>query len=287
MSDIICPQDHPHLAFYAVVGHPIAHSRSPMIHEYFAKETGQAMFYGRIDTPPENFKKVVSDFFAAGGKGLNITVPHKLAAYEMAEVHSLAAKEAQAVNTLWIKDGRLHADNTDGLGLKNDLERILATSLKQKKILIIGAGGAAQGVIQPLQAAGAALTLANRTLQKALDLQTIFPGLQVHAIDELANTGSYDLIVNATAAGLQNSSPLHKNILEKIAHPKTLMYDMVYGKNTQFMQDGQALGLSVADGLGMLVEQAAAAFTIWRGIHLTSHQKQGAIQLVRQALSQL
>lgn len=286
MSDIICPQDHPHLTVYAVVGHPIAHSRSPMIHEYFAKETGQAMFYGRIDTPPENFKKVVSDFFAAGGKGLNITVPHKLAAYEMAEVHSLAAKEAQAVNTLWMKDGRLHADNTDGLGLKNDLERILATSLKQKKILIIGAGGAAQGVIQPLQAAGAALTLANRTLQKALDLKAIFPGLQVHAIDELANTGSYDLIVNATAAGLQNSSPLHKNILEKIAHPKTLMYDMVYGKNTQFMQDGQALGLSVADGLGMLVEQAAAAFTIWRGIHLTSHQKQGAIQLVRQALSQ-
>jgi len=286
MSDIICPQDHPDIDVYAVVGHPIAHSRSPMIHEYFAKETGQAMFYGRIDTPPETFKKVVSDFFAAGGKGLNVTVPHKLLAYEMAEVHSVAAQEAQAVNTLWMQDGRLHADNTDGLGLKNDLERILGSLLQQKKILIIGAGGAAQGVIQPLQAAGAQLSLVNRTLQKALDLKRIFPSLQVHAIDDLAKSEPYDLIVNATAAGLQNNSPLQKKTLEKITHPQTLIYDMVYGKDTQFMQDGLELGLKVADGLGMLVEQAAAAFAIWRGIHLTSHQKQGAIQLVRQALLQ-
>ena len=294
MTDQVNPKDYPGKDVYAVIGNPIAHSKSPLIHEVFAKQTQQAIHYGRIFSELDEFKKMSQDFFERGGKGLNVTIPFKLQAYELAQHKTPRAQSAQAANMLWVKNGQLWCDNSDGEGLTRDLRRLLKQQdavLNGAKVLILGAGGAAQGVIEPLMNAGvASITVFNRTHEKTEALIKQFTGLasatkvnlKAVPLTELKN-GSYDLIVNATATGLSNESPIAKDILRAIIHPDTLAYDMVYGKETCFMQDAKALGIQAEDGLGMLVEQAALAFETWRQLDLekTALDINGAIAAVR------
>lgn len=281
--DQVNPQSHPGKDVYAVIGHPIAHSKSPIIHAYFAKQTNQSIHYGRIFSELNAFKETVEQFFARGGKGLNITVPFKLEAYELAQKKTERAKLAQAANVLWYKDGELWCDNTDGAGLTRDLQRLLkhqGASLNHAKVLILGAGGAAQGVIEPLMTEKVAqITIANRTFTKAQQLveqfkqasissQVLLEAREIQDLDQSnsAPNDTFDLIINATASGLGDASPISKEILKAISNSKTLAYDMVYGKETRFMQDAIELGLNASDGLGMLVEQAALAFETWRNL---------------------
>jgi len=295
MTDQVNPQDYPGKDVYAVIGNPIAHSKSPLIHEVFAKQTQQAIHYGRIFSELDDFKKTTQEFFERGGKGLNVTIPFKLEAYELAQHKTPRAQSAQAANMLWLENGQLWCDNSDGEGLTRDLRRLLkqrsGAALNGINVLILGAGGAAQGVMEPLMGAGvASVTVFNRTHEKAEALVKQFTELafkdKVHLnalpLSELKN-GSYDLIINATASGLSNVSPIAKDVLQAIIHPDTLAYDMVYGKETRFMQDAKALGVQAVDGLGMLVEQAALAFETWRQLDLekTPLDINGAITTVR------
>ena len=295
MTDQVNPKDYPGKDAYAVIGNPIAHSKSPLIHEVFAKQTQQAIHYGRIFSELDDFKKTTQEFFERGGKGLNVTIPFKLQAYELAQHKTPRAQSAQAANMLWVENGQLWCDNSDGEGLTRDLRRLLkqrsGAALNGINVLILGAGGAAQGVIEPLMGAGVAgITVFNRTHEKAEALVKQFTGLATEAkvhlkalpLAELKN-GSYDLIINATATGLSNESPIAKDVLKAIIHPDTLAYDMVYGKETCFMQDAKALGIQAVDGLGMLVEQAALAFETWRQLDLekTPLDINGAIAAVR------
>ena len=294
MTDQVNPKDYPGKDVYAVIGNPISHSKSPLIHELFAKQTNQAIHYGRIFSELGDFKKTTQEFFERGGKGLNVTIPFKLQAYELAQHKTPRAQSAQAANMLWLENGQWWCDNSDGEGLTRDLRRLLkqhGSSLSGIHVLLLGAGGAAQGVIEPLMGAGvASISIANRTHEKAEAL--------VHQFSELASSakvilkalpmaeirnGSYDLIINATATGLSNASPIAKDVLKAIIHPDTLAYDMVYGKETCFMQDAKALGIAAADGLGMLVEQAALAFETWRKLdpQKTSLDINAAIAAVR------
>ncbi len=295
MTDQVNPKDYPGKDVYAVIGNPIAHSKSPLIHEVFAKQTQQAIHYGRIFSELDDFKKTTQEFFERGGKGLNVTIPFKLQAYELAQHKTPRSQSAQAANMLWVENGQLWCDNSDGEGLTRDLRRLLkqrsGAALSGIKVLILGAGGAAQGVIEPLMGADvASITVFNRTHEKAEALVKQFTGLATEAkvnlkavpLTELKN-GSYDLIINATATGLSNESPIAKDVLKAIIHPDTLAYDMVYGKETCFMQDVTALGIQAVDGLGMLVEQAALAFETWRKLDLekTPLDINGAIAAVR------
>ena len=295
MTDQVNPQDYPGKDVYAVIGNPIAHSKSPLIHEIFAKQTQQAIHYGRIFSELDDFKKTTQEFFERGGKGLNVTIPFKLEAYELAQHKTPRAQSAQAANMLWLENGQLWCDNSDGEGLTRDLRRLLkqrsGAALNGINVLILGAGGAAQGVMEPLMGAGvASVTVFNRTHEKAEALVKQFTELafkdKVHLnalpLSELKN-GSYDLIINATATGLSNESPIAIDVLKAIIHPATLAYDMVYGKETCFMQDAKALGIQAVDGLGMLVEQAALAFETWRQLDLekTPLDINGAITTVR------
>ncbi len=275
MTDQVNPKDYPGKDVYAVIGNPISHSKSPLIHELFAKQTNQAIHYGRIFSELGDFKKTTQEFFERGGKGLNVTIPFKLQAYELAQHKTPRAQSAQAANMLWLENGQWWCDNSDGEGLTRDLRRLLkqhGASLSGIHVLLLGAGGAAQGVIEPLMGAGvASISIANRTHEKAEALVQQFSGLASIAkvilkalpMAELKND-SYDLIINATATGLSDASPIPKDVLKAIIHSNTLAYDMVYGKETCFMQDAKALGIAAADGLGMLVEQAALAFETWR-----------------------
>jgi shikimate dehydrogenase len=294
MTDQVNPKNYPDKDVYAVIGNPIAHSKSPLIHEFFAKQTQQAIHYGRIFSELDDFKKTTEEFFERGGKGLNVTIPFKLQAYELAQHKTPRSQSAQAANMLWVENGQLWCDNSDGEGLTRDLRRLLkqqsGATLNGIKVLILGAGGAAQGVIEPLMGAGVAgITVFNRTHEKAEALVKQFSGLAAAKVDlkavplaELKN-GSYDLIINATATGLSNESPIAKDVLKVIIHPDTLAYDMVYGKETCFMQDAKALGIKAVDGLGMLVEQAGLAFETWRKLDLekTPLDINGAIAAVR------
>ena len=275
MTDQVNPKDYPGKDVYAVIGNPISHSKSPLIHELFAKQTNQAIHYGRIFSELGDFKKTTQEFFERGGKGLNVTIPFKLQAYELAQHKTPRAQSAQAANMLWLENGQWWCDNSDGEGLTRDLRRLLkqhGASLSGIDVLLLGAGGAAQGVIEPLMGAGvASISIANRTHEKAEALVQQFSELASIAkvilkalpMAELKND-SYDLIINATATGLSDASPIPRDVLKAIIHPNTLAYDMVYGKETCFMQDAKALGIAAADGLGMLVEQAALAFETWR-----------------------
>ena len=295
MTDQVNPQDYPGKDVYAVIGNPIAHSKSPLIHEIFAKQTQQAIHYGRIFSELDDFKKTTQEFFERGGKGLNVTIPFKLEAYELAQHKTPRAQSAQAANMLWLENGQLWCDNSDGEGLTRDLRRLLkqrsGAALNGINVLILGAGGAAQGVMEPLMGAGvASVTVFNRTHEKAEALVKQFTelafkdkvNLKALPLSELKN-GSYDLIINATATGLSNESPIAIDVLKAIIHPATLAYDMVYGKETCFMQDAKALGIQAVDGLGMLVEQAALAFETWRKLDLdkTPLDINGAIAAVR------
>ncbi len=254
---------------YAVVGHPVNHSRSPFIHGEYARATGQAMQYGLMDVVPENFAADVCAFFAAGGRGLNVTVPHKQAAFALVDTTTARAARAGAVNTIRrLPDGRLEGDNTDGVGLVTDLQANLGVTLAGSRILILGAGGAARGVLGPLLACGPTrLAVANRTAARAIALAQAFADLgavQGSGYDAL-DTGPWDLVINATAASLAGTTP---PIAAGVIGTCTVCYDMAYAQGgTAFTRLAETCGAKAAHmGWGMLVEQAAEAFWLWRGV---------------------
>jgi len=256
---------------YAVIGHPIAHSRSPQIHALFAQQTDQNMVYSAIDVAPEDLTGRVREFFGAGGRGLNVTVPHKESVIALAGSLSARAQTAGAANTL-VQDahGRLLADNTDGAGLVRDLKHNLRIAVDSLRVLLLGAGGAARGVLAPLlQLKPRELVIANRSVGRALALASAFAPLgPVRAAGFAELDGeSFDLIINATAAGLQSEMPPLPPCLLGTA---TICYDLAYasaGSDTRFTQWARAHGAAQAHmGLGMLVEQAAESFFLWRGV---------------------
>lgn len=246
---------------YAVIGNPVAHSRSPEIHAQFARATAQDIEYGRIEAPLEGFAQAVRRFRAAGGKGLNVTLPFKHEAFGLCARLSGRAQLAQAVNTMRFDDS--FGDNTDGVGLVRDLSDNLGVALRGKAVLLLGAGGAAQGVIGALLEAGVRrLVIANRTPSRAQALAGRFPGVSACAYAELGGE-LFDVVVNATSAGLSGESPA---LPPALLGERTLAYDMMYGRETPFLAAARRAGARLSDGLGMLVEQAAESFFIWRGV---------------------
>ena len=257
---------------YAVIGNPIEHSRSPEIHQLFAQQCGIALDYQRVLAPLDGFASTVQAFFAEGGRGLNVTVPFKEEAFGLARgALSERASMAAAVNTLWMEDGRLHGCNTDGVGLLSDLRR-LGHDPAGRSVLLVGAGGAARGVVLPLLEAGCTrLHIVNRSVERARRLheETIrqLPRfartLSSGPLEESA--GAWDIVVNATSTALSGEAPA---LPDALFARDALAYDMVYGNApTPFMLQSRAAGASqVADGLGMLVGQAAASFEIWHGV---------------------
>jgi shikimate dehydrogenase len=273
------PRTFPNLDVYGVIGNPIEHSKSPMIHTLFAKQTDQAIYYGKLFSEIDSFEQTVELFFNLGGKGLNVTVPFKERAYQLCSHLSARAKAAGVVNILWQENGRYHGDNSDGLGLVRDIEQS-GYPFEQQRILLIGAGGAIQGVVLPiLEKRPKAIVILNRTLDRAQGIVNRFRetaqanNIHLEAVSPdqiLEDTGGFDLIINGTSAGLEDRSPLTSAMVEKLAadvEPESaLAYDMVYGKETAFMRQMQLAGFHTKDGLGMLVEQAAVSFEIWRKI---------------------
>jgi shikimate dehydrogenase len=257
---------------YAVIGNPIEHSKSPWIHAKFAEQTGEPVEYGRILGPLNGFEREVKNFVASGGRGMNVTVPFKLEAHALADSLSPRAAAAGAVNTLAFGPDGVRGDNTDGVGLVRDIEVNLGVSLKGARILLLGAGGAARGVVLPIfDRAPAALTIVNRTAAKAHQLVEQFAqnaaecGVRFAGGGaDSAEAGRYDVIVNATAGSLDAALP---DCDDSAFGAGTLAYDMMYGAQpTVFMQHASKLGARASDGLGMLVEQAAESFFIWRGV---------------------
>ena len=253
---------------YGVIGHPVAHSLSPFIHGMFAKETGEAISYRLYDVSPEMFRGRVLDFFSGGGKGLNVTVPHKVAAAEIANELTPRASLAGAVNTLMMREDRVIGDNTDGIGLARDLTEFLGVTIAARRILILGAGGAARGVIAPLLELGPVdIVIANRSEDRALTLAADFSDLgpiSGSGFSALAGQ-TFGLVINATSASLDGKlPPLPPDILSA----DSVCYDMVYGRTeTPFMRWALEHGCARAvQGLGMLVEQAAESFFVWRGV---------------------
>ena len=260
-----------HNDLYAVVGNPISHSKSPRIHSLFAASTGEGLEYTAVQAPLEEFARTVRDFFTKGGKGLNITVPFKEQAWKMADQRSERAAKAGASNTLYQDDeGRLIADNTDGVGLVTDLTKNNGVSLSGKRVLILGAGGAVRGVLGPILAEQPGeLVIANRTLARAEALVELFTdeagdtALSANGFTDVA--GAFDIIINGTSASLQGDLP---PVSTEVVTPDTVVYDMMYTPGiTTFNQWALDNGaVHVLDGLGMLVEQAAESFRIWRGV---------------------
>ena len=252
---------------YGVFGNPIGHSKSPQIHRMFAQQTGQSLSYEALLAPLDDFPGFVRQFFVEG-RGANVTVPFKEEAWRLAGQLTERARRAGAVNTLHkLDDGRLLGDNTDGIGLVRDLLDNAGVTLQNKRILLLGAGGAVRGVLEPLLSQGpTALVIANRTLARAEQLAEEFAELgpiSACAFEQL--DGAFDVIINGTSASLAGELPPLGDAL--ITAGQTFCYDMMYGaKPTPFCQWAMALGAHSRDGLGMLVEQAAAAFELWRGI---------------------
>lgn len=275
---------------YAVFGHPIGHSKSPRIHALFAAQTGQALVYTAQDVPPESFDIKVREFFRMGGKGLNCTVPLKELAYRIADLHSERAQRSKAVNTLaWQPDGRIFGDNTDGVGLIRDLTVNLGLALTERRILLLGAGGATRGILAPLlEQRPAELVIANRTVEKALQLAIEFGDLGPVAGCTPTDLGSdaFDLILNATAASLSGNLP---NLPAGILRPGGCCYDLAYGAEpTPFVRWGIEAGASLCvDGIGMLVEQAAEAFQLWRGVRPETHPVIEALNVERRMRDQV
>ncbi|MBA0169368.1 MULTISPECIES: shikimate dehydrogenase [Pectobacterium] len=252
---------------FAVFGNPIAHSKSPRIHELFAAQTGITLTYERVLAPLDDFEQMLRQYFLSGAGGANVTAPFKERAFAEADERSECAALAGAVNTLKrLSDGRLFGDNTDGIGLLSDLQR-LALVKPLDRVLLVGAGGAARGVIQPLLAYGCTVVLTNRTFSKADELVKIFSGIgdiQAVALDDLHGQ-SFDLIINATSSGMYDSIP---NLPPELISPDTGCYDMFYlPQLTPFLSWCVQHGaIRYADGLGMLVGQAAHAFKLWHGV---------------------
>ena len=254
---------------YAVMGDPIAHSKSPRIHKLFARQTDQQLQYDAIRVQSGNLATAVGDFLADGGKGLNITVPLKEEAWLLAQARSGRAERAGAVNTLVLdQSGKHFGDNTDGAGLVRDLLHNHCSVLQQKRLLLVGAGGAARGVIEPLLSERPSLlVIANRTPKKAVELARLFCDLghiEGCGLDDVAGQ-SFDLIINATAASLAGQVPA---LPDSVVSADSCCYDMMYGdKPTAFMDWARQRGATrCLDGLGMLVEQAAESFYLWRAV---------------------
>ena len=248
---------------YAVIGNPVAHSKSPWIHAQFARQTGQAIEYGAILAPMDGFSRAVADLRTAGGRGANITLPFKQEAFRLATRASERARAAQAVNTVMFDGDSLFGDNTDGAGLIGDLRRNLGFDPAGKRVLLMGAGGAAQGVVSPLlESRPARLAIANRTERKARSLAQRFAPAVGGGYAEFARE-QFDLVINATSAGLRDELPA---VPTTVFATGALAYDMVYGRDTPFLRLAREAGAAASDGLGMLVEQAAESFALWRGV---------------------
>lgn len=250
---------------FAVIGNPIEQSRSPELHHAFAAKTGVQLNYAKRLAPLDGFSASMHDFFSQGGAGMNVTVPFKEQAFAECAVLTERAKIAKAVNTLWMQDGQLHGDNTDGQGLVEAI-KALGWTLENADLLIIGAGGATRGVIYPLLQAGAKkIVIANRTLARAeqliADLKQAVPQAELSAVslDHLA--GSFDIAINATSASLSGDALLLPQALQfKQA------YEMAYGKPSSFLDQAKARGVPASEGFGMLVGQAIESFRIWNGV---------------------
>lgn len=266
---------------YYVLGNPIAHSKSPLIHARFAELTGQSLHYERLLVPLEAFAATLAQLAKDGVKGCNVTVPFKLEAFEAANTLTDRAQLARAVNTLKLEGGAIHADNTDGVGLVNDIQNNAGVSLAGRDVLLIGAGGAGAGALGPLLAAGPRrLVLVNRTRAKAdalaashkahPSMQVLLQKTELLAHDLQGLEGSFDVIINASASSLAGAGvPVPASVLK----PGALACDMMYGPAAAgFMAWAQDNGATPRDGLGMLVEQAAEAFELWRKVRPPSAQ---------------
>jgi shikimate dehydrogenase len=262
---------------YCLMGNPVEHSKSPWIHARFAALTQEPVHYGKRLVPLDGFAESVAAFRAEGGKGCNITVPFKFEAAALAQSETPRARLAQASNTLRFGPDGIHADNTDGIGLVNDIVHNAGLSLTGRDLLLLGAGGAAAGVLGPLLEAGPrSVTVANRTAHKAADLierhraLAESRGVQLNATSLEAVQGAFEVVVNATASSLSGGGvPVAPSVLRSGA----LAYDMMYGPAAQgFLDWARTHGAHARDGLGMLVEQAAESFLIWRGVRPPSQQ---------------
>lgn len=255
---------------YAVFGNPIAHSKSPEIHRQFAEQTGQDLSYSKQLVAEDEFEAAADVFFANGGKGLNITVPFKQDAYSYVARTTPRARRAGAVNTLCLEaDGTVLGDTTDGVGLVSDIKKNLGWEIRHKRVLILGAGGAVRGVLEPLlEEQPQHIVIANRTVDKALQLSKGFAefGYLLGCGFDILGDQQFDLIINGTSASLQGElPPLPDSLIN--AEGTTACYDMLYGAEpTPFMQWAAERGAKVSDGLGMLVGQAAESYALWRGV---------------------
>jgi shikimate dehydrogenase len=253
---------------YAVVGNPVAHSMSPEIHAAFARQSGADVDYSRLLAPLDQFVETINTFRAAGGRGVNVTLPFKLEAWKLATRRSERAEQAHAANTLRFDDDEIFGDNTDGAGLIRDIEFNLGFAIPGKRILLLGAGGAARGVLLPLiERVPAALVIANRSFDKASELAQHFSrwgSCKACRYDELG-ASAFDLVINATSASVAGALP---SLRAGVFATGALAYDMMYGEKAKpFMDFSITLGAAqCADGLGMLVEQAAESFFVWRGV---------------------
>lgn len=249
---------------YAVIGNPVGHSKSPWIHAAFARQTHQDMAYERIEAPLDGFVRTVDAFRAGGGRGNNVTLPFKDQAFAYCGTAvSERAAAAGVVNTLIFDNGGVRGDNTDGVGLLRDITINLGRSIAGKRVLLMGAGGAAQGVVGPLLGARPErLVIANRTPGKARALARRFGAASGGGYGDLEGA-QFDLLINATSASLRDEAP---DLPSGLFASGALGYDMVYGRDTPFLALARASGATVSDGLGMLVEQAALSFQVWRGI---------------------
>jgi shikimate dehydrogenase len=251
---------------YAVIGNPIAHSKSPLIHKMFAEQTGQDISYEAILAPLDGFRATVERLRKEGFKGCNVTVPFKFEALQLPTWLNARAQSAQAVNTLKFENGTIKGFNTDGFGLERDITNNLDFEIVGKHVLLMGAGGAAHGVAQPLFDINENLAIVNRSVEKARRMMDCFDKQHkatVNSYEEIAGQ-QFDLIINATSSGLSDELP---PLPPGIFAPGALAYEMMYGRETPFMKFAREHGAAVvSDGLGMLVEQAAESFFIWRGV---------------------
>ncbi|MBI5919301.1 MAG: shikimate dehydrogenase [Nitrosomonadales bacterium] len=251
---------------YAVLGHPISHSKSPLIHRQFAEQTGQDISYEAIDAPLDGFAAMIERLRGEGYRGCNVTVPFKFEAFKLCAQLTGRAQAAQAVNTLFFRDGKILGDNTDGAGLVTDIEQNLGFRLLFKKVLLMGAGGAAHGVIWQLFNAGASIVVVNRTPEKAQKMVEDFASygtVFASSYEGLAGK-QFDVVVNATSSSLSDALP---PLPPGIFSANSLAYDMMYGRDTPFLKFAREQGAAkLSDGLGMLVEQAAEAFCKWREV---------------------
>ena len=250
---------------YAVIGNPVAHSKSPWIHGEFARATKQDIEYVRIEAPLDGFERTVEEFRNSQGRGANITLPFKETACRYSTELSAPARLAGAANTLAFTSAGIRGENTDGSGLVRDLTVNLAFPIRGRSILVLGAGGAARGILGPLAESGAAqILVANRTVSKAAELAQRLTLATVQACGYDALEGRlFDLVINATSTGLTGEAP---SIPPSVLRKGALAYELVYGRETAFLAMARAHGAKTSDGIGMLVEQAADSFRLWRGV---------------------